>query len=117
MVDREFDIEIGVKSTAILFGDADKLIIGSLQAMFIVSLWLAGRQFEMGAAFNWSLVVASTLLIYQQFLIRDRLPGPCFNAFLNNNWVGAVVFVVSATDRGRRLSAPAVCRAAVCRHV
>lgn len=93
MVDREFDIEIGVKSTAILFGDADKLIIGSLQAMFIIAMFLAGRQFELGALFNLSLLIASGLLAYQQYLIRDRLPGPCFEAFLNNNWVGAVIFI------------------------
>ncbi len=93
MVDREFDIEIGVKSTAILFGDADKLIIACLQAMFIVSIALAGRQFELGTPFYLSLIVASGLLAYQQFLIRDRLPGPCFKAFLNNNWVGAVIFI------------------------
>lgn len=93
MVDREFDIEIGVKSTAILFGDADKLIIASLQVMFIISMFLAGRQFELGVFYFASLIVASGLLAYQQFLIRDRLPGPCFEAFLNNNWVGAVVFI------------------------
>jgi 4-hydroxybenzoate polyprenyltransferase len=92
MVDREFDLEIGVKSTAILFGDADKYIIATLQTMFILALWLAARQFELGAAFNWALVVASLLMVYQQYLIKDRLPGPCFKAFLNNNWVGAVIF-------------------------
>ena len=73
MVDREFDIEIGVKSTAIL--------------------WLAGRQLEMGIAYYASLLIACGLLGYQQYLIRNRLPGPCFTAFLNNNWVGAVVFI------------------------
>lgn len=93
MVDREFDIEIGVKSTAILFGDADKMIIGSLQAMFIIAMFLAGRQFELGTFYFISLIVASGLLAYQQYLIRDRLPGPCFEAFLNNNWVGAVIFI------------------------
>ncbi len=93
MVDREFDIEIGVKSTAILFGDADKMIIGSLQVMFILAMFLAGRQFELGTFYFLSLVVASGLLAYQQYLIRDRLPGPCFEAFLNNNWVGAVIFI------------------------
>lgn len=92
MVDREFDIEIGVKSTAILFGDADRHIIATLQVMFIVAMWLAGRQFEMGTAFNVSLIAASVLLLYQQFLIRDRLPDSCFKAFLNNNWVGAIIF-------------------------
>ena len=56
-------------------------------------MFLAGQQFELGALFNLSLVVASGLLAYQQYLIRDRLPGPCFQAFLNNNWVGAVIFI------------------------
>ena len=92
MVDREFDVKIGVKSTAILFGDADRLIIGVLQGMFIITLWLAARQFQMGTIFYASLSVASLLLIYQQYLIRHRLPGPCFKAFINNNWVGAVIF-------------------------
>lgn len=93
MVDREFDIEIGVKSTAILFGDADKLIIGSLQVMFILAMVLAGRQFGLGTFYYISLIVASGLLAYQQYLIKDRLPGPCFESFLNNNWVGAVIFI------------------------
>jgi len=92
IVDREFDIKIGVKSTAILFGDMDKLIIGSLQVMFIVSMWLAGGQLGFGIAYTISLLVASGLLAYQQFLIKDRLPGPCFTAFLNNNLVGAAIF-------------------------
>jgi 4-hydroxybenzoate polyprenyltransferase len=92
MVDREFDLELGVKSTAILFGDADRLIIGSLQAMFIMAMWLIGRQLQLGAPYYLSLLVASGLLAYQQLLIRDRLPGPCFKAFLNNNWVGAAIF-------------------------
>lgn len=93
MVDREFDIEIGVKSTAILFGDADKVIIGSLQLMFILAMVLAGRQFELGTSYFLSLIIASGLLAYQQYLIKDRLPGPCFESFLNNNWVGAVIFI------------------------
>lgn len=93
MVDREFDIQIGLKSTAILFGDADKVIIASLQVMFIVAMFLAGRQFELGMFYYLSLVVASGLLAYQQYLIKDRLPGPCFESFLNNIWVGAVIFI------------------------
>lgn len=93
MVDREFDLGIGVKSTAILFGDADKIIIGCLQVMFILAMILAGRQFELGTPYFLSLVIASGLLAYQQFLIKDRLPGSCFDAFLNNNWVGAVIFI------------------------
>ncbi len=93
MVDREFDIKIGLKSTAILFGDADKIIIASLQIMFILAMALAGRQFELGVFYFFSLFIAAGLLIYQQYLIRDRLPGPCFEAFLHNNRVGAVIFI------------------------
>ena len=93
MVDREFDKEIGVKSTAILFGDADKIMIGILQAMFLISMWLAGRRFEMELPYYLSLLVATGLLAFQQYLIKDRSPGACFRAFLNNNWVGAVIFL------------------------
>lgn len=93
MVDREFDIEVGVKSTAILFGDADKIIIASLQIMFILAMALAGRQFGLGIFYFFSLIAASVLLAYQQYLIQDRLPELCFESFLNNNWVGAVIFI------------------------
>ena len=92
MVDREYDEKIGVKSTAILFGEADKLMVGSLQVMFLLAMWLAGRQLQLGLAFNLSLLIAAGLLAYQQVLIKDRLPGPCFKAFLHNNWVGAALF-------------------------
>lgn len=93
MVDREFDLEIGVKSTAILFGEMDRMMIGSLQAMFLLAMGLAGRQFEMGTIFYIALFLAGCLLVYQQLLIKDRLPGPAFKAFLNNNWVGAIIFL------------------------
>ena len=93
MVDREFDIEIGVKSTAVLFGDMDKYFIALLQIMFVVSMWLAGQQLELGSAYYLSLLFACVLLAYQQYLIKDRLPDLCLKAFLNNNWVGAVIFV------------------------
>lgn len=92
MVDRESDIKIGVKSSAILFGDADKHIIAALQLMFILAMWLAGRQFQLGGLYTVSLLIAAGLFVYQQILIKDRLPGLCFKAFLNNHWVGAVVF-------------------------
>jgi len=92
MVDREFDIEIGVKSTAILFGDADKIIIAMLQVMFIISMVLAGRQLQMTAPYYFGLIIAVGLLSYQQYLMKDRRPGRCFKAFLNNNRVGAVIF-------------------------
>ena len=92
MVDREFDKIIGVKSTAILFGDADRTVIGVLQSMFIAAMYLAGQRLALGNIYNTALMTASLLLVYQQILIRERAPDKCFRAFLNNNWVGAVIF-------------------------
>ena len=92
MVDREFDKKIGVKSTAILFGDADKTVIIVLQSMFIAAMYLAGQRLALGNIYNTALMAASLLLVYQQILIRERAPDKCFRAFLNNNWVGAVIF-------------------------
>lgn len=93
MVDREYDLKIGVKSTAILFGEADKIMIGMLQAMFLLALLLAGGQFGLSAIYYAGLLVAAVLLVYQQRLIRNRDPDACFKAFLNNHWVGLAVFV------------------------
>ncbi len=93
MVDREYDLQIGVKSTAILFGDMDRLMIGALQLMFLFALLLAGIQFQLGPWFYLGLVLAGILLAYQQWLIRDRDVEGCFRAFMGNHWVGLVVFV------------------------
>ncbi|MCY4266220.1 MAG: 4-hydroxybenzoate octaprenyltransferase [Gammaproteobacteria bacterium] len=93
MVDREYDKKIGVKSTAILFGEADRLIIGVLQILFVAVMWLAGWRLGLGIAFFGTLLVAAGLLVWQQVLIRDRSPDNCFRAFLNNNRVGAVIFL------------------------
>jgi 4-hydroxybenzoate polyprenyltransferase len=92
MVDREDDLKVGVKSTAILFGRYDRLAIGVLQLGCLVCLYLAGRAFDLGTYFNISLVVAALLFLYQQLLIRERRPEACFKAFLHNNWVGMAVF-------------------------
>lgn len=92
MIDREDDLKIGVKSTAILFAEQDTLIIGIIQIMLIFTLILLGQQLEFGYYFFSSLAVASALLIYQQILIKDRKPQKCFKAFLNNNWFGAIIF-------------------------
>jgi 4-hydroxybenzoate polyprenyltransferase len=92
MVDREYDLKIGVKSTAILFGDADRAMIGALQGLVLLAWWLAGTQFELGTCYYLGVGVAALLFVYHQFLIRDRLPEPCFKAFLHNNWVGVAVF-------------------------
>ncbi len=93
MVDREYDLKIGVKSTAILFGDADRVMIGMLQGMFMLALVLAGQQFALSFWYYLSLLVAAALLVYQHWLIRDRQADACFKAFLNNHWVGLAVFV------------------------
>lgn len=92
MVDREDDIKLGLKSTAILFGDLDRLMIGVLQLIFIVTLWTANRLIPLGIWFHCSLAVAAVLLIYQQYLIREREREACFRAFRNNHWVGLVIF-------------------------
>ncbi|WP_197722185.1 4-hydroxybenzoate octaprenyltransferase [Sulfuriflexus mobilis] len=92
MVDRDDDIRIGVKSSAILFGEADRLIIGLIQALLILVLLLVGRQAEMGGYYYLGVLVALGLSAYQQVLIHDRQPKACFRAFLNNNWLGMAVF-------------------------
>nr|WP_286294153.1 4-hydroxybenzoate octaprenyltransferase [Methylomarinovum sp. IN45] len=93
IVDREDDLRIGVKSTAILFGRHDRLIIGLIQlAMLAVLAWV-GRLAGLGEGYWAGLLAAAGFMAYQQWLIRERDPGRCFQAFLNNNWLGAVVFL------------------------
>ena len=92
MADRMDDLKIGVKSTAILFGDADRFIIGILQAMMLFALYLVGEQAQLGYIYNIAVLVAAALMVYHQFLIRHRLPALCISAFLNNSWLGAVIF-------------------------
>ena len=92
MVDRDDDLKIGVKSTAILFGEADLLVIGVLQALVLAGLVLVGRMADLGLFFYLGLLVAAGLALYQQYLARQRAPSGCFDAFLNNNWFGAAVF-------------------------
>ena len=92
MVDRQDDLRIGLKSTAILLDDADRLIIGIIQVMFIAALYSVGHQSGLGTAYHVALLLAAALLTYQQYLIHDRTPGKCFKAFLSNNWVGLIIF-------------------------
>jgi 4-hydroxybenzoate polyprenyltransferase len=98
MVDRTDDVKLGVRSSAILFGDADRAVLLVLQAMVLVALWLAGRQAGLGHWFQGALGVGALLFGWQQRLIRERLPAGCFRAFLNNNWFGLVVFAGIALD-------------------
>jgi 4-hydroxybenzoate polyprenyltransferase len=92
MVDRDDDLKIGVHSTAIAFGDLDKVLIGVMQGMVIGGLLLIGRAAGLGWPFFLSLAVAAALFTWQQWLIRHRDRDGCFRAFLNNNWVGLAVF-------------------------
>jgi len=98
MVDREDDLKIGVKSTAILFGDVDVIIIGIIQSMVFLALFLAGALVPMGAFYYMGVTVAIGLALYQQELIKDRDPRHCFQAFLNNNWFGLVIFLGIVVD-------------------
>ncbi len=92
MVDREDDIKIGVKSTAVLFANADRVIIAILQITLFVLLLIVGQVLALGVFYYLGLLVAGGLAIYQQTLIRDRNASRCFKAFLNNNWFGGAVF-------------------------
>src|SRR5690606_36861759 len=98
MVDRDDDLRIGVKSTAVLFGDQDKFIVGVLQALTLYALVLVGQHFELGAIYYSSVAAGAGFFIYQQYLVRFRERDACFKAFLNNHWVGLVVFVGIALD-------------------
>jgi len=100
MVDRRDDMKIGVKSTAVLFGDADRVITASLQGFFLLTMLLVAKRFELGDAYYWSLVGAALLCGYQQWLIKYREPQNCFKAFLNNNYVGLVIFAGIAFHYG-----------------
>lgn len=92
MVDRDDDLKIGIKSTAILFGDDDRLITGFLQACVVVTLVFIGTRFQLGYWYFVTLPGVAGLFFYQQWLIRQRLRDACFKAFLHNNWVGMTVF-------------------------
>ena len=95
MVDRDDDLRIGVKSTAILFADADRFIIGFLQGLCLWTLLLAGRRFELGSWYYAGLLVAAALFVYQQTLILHRQRDACFKAFVHNNYVGLAIFVAT----------------------
>lgn len=92
MVDRNDDMKIGVKSTAILFGRYDKIIIGILQLVMLALLVGIGILLNLKGIYYWSLLLVTALFIYQQKLIAERERAPCFQAFMNNNYVGFVLF-------------------------
>ncbi|MHA7880646.1 MAG: 4-hydroxybenzoate octaprenyltransferase [Saccharospirillum sp.] len=98
MVDRDDDIKIGVKSSAILFGDADKLMVGVLQGMTWLCWAMLGVRAELGLFWALGLAVAAGCFAYQQWLIRHRERDPCFRAFLNNHWAGLALFLGLGLD-------------------
>jgi len=93
MVDRDDDLKIGVKSTAILFGDSDRHIIAVLQCLTLLSLYLAGHILHMTSWYYGGLAAGALFFVYQLWLIRARDRAACFRAFLNNNYFGMSVFI------------------------
>ena len=98
MVDREDDIKINVKSTAILFGRYDRIITALMQLIFLVLLLFIGYQQTLGNIYFSSLLIILGFFLYQQYLIKDRIPEGCFKAFLNNNFVGMTLLIGIAAD-------------------
>ena len=93
MVDREDDRKIGVKSTALLFGDVDLFVIAGLQVLMLIALALIGYRAELGFWYYLSIGVAAAFMGYHQWLARERQPAGCFAAFLNNHLIGMVIFI------------------------
>ncbi len=98
MVDRDDDRKIGVKSTALLFGDTDLFVIASLQLLMVLALVLIGASAALGFTYYASVAVAAALMAYHQWLARDRQPAGCFAAFLHNHHIGMVVFIGIVLD-------------------
>ncbi|HIQ15813.1 MAG TPA: 4-hydroxybenzoate octaprenyltransferase [Leucothrix sp.] len=98
MVDREDDLKIGVKSTAILFAEHDNFINGTLQLLTLIMLTIIGMINDRGFLFYASIMAASGFVIYQQFLTENREPAKCLQAFLNNHWFGMTIFIGIALD-------------------
>lgn len=102
MCDREDDLRIGIKSTAILFGDADRLIIGLLQGLTLVCLLLVGARFDLGLYYYLGLLGMTLGFAWQHWLMRERERLACLQAFLSNHWAGMLVFIGLALDYALR---------------
>jgi 4-hydroxybenzoate polyprenyltransferase len=98
MVDRDDDLKLGLRSAAILFGDADRWIIGAMQLLVLYALWLAHRQAHLGRWSELAMLAGAGLFAWQQQLIRARDRDDCFRAFLNNHWFGLAIFLGIALD-------------------
>ena len=93
MVDRDDDLLIGIRSTAILFGDMDRVAIGIMQLVMVWGLVLVGQNLDFSLTYYAGVVAAALLFGWQQWLARDRSRDQCFRAFLNNNYVGLALFL------------------------
>jgi 4-hydroxybenzoate polyprenyltransferase len=93
MVDREDDLKLGIKSTAILFADADRFIIGVMQLMVLLALYLVGRETNLGSWYWAGLIAGTVIFAWQQWLIRNREPDACFRAFNDSHYFGMLVFL------------------------
>ena len=98
MTDREDDLKMGMKSTAILFGDADRAINLTLQGLMLLLLILAGNKLAMHLYYYLGLVVAAGCFAWQFHSTRDREPMKCFKAFLHNHWAGLAIFLGTVLD-------------------
>lgn len=98
MTDREDDLKMGMKSTAILFGDADRVINLSLQGLMLLLLILAGNKLAMHLYYYLGLAVAAGCFVWQFHSTRDREPMKCFKAFLHNHWAGLAIFLGTVLD-------------------
>jgi 4-hydroxybenzoate polyprenyltransferase len=98
MVDRGDDLKLGVKSTAILFGDADLFVIGGLQVLMLFALILIGQMAELGGWYLASVAVAALIMGFHQWLARGRDPDGCFRAFQHNHYIGMAIFAGIVLD-------------------
>ena len=89
---------MGLKSTAILFAEADRVVIGMLQLMFLLTMALSAKYFGLGGWFSSGLLIALGMFAYQQVLLFHRKRAACFQAFQHNNKVGLVIFLATAID-------------------
>jgi len=93
MVDREDDKKLGVKSTALLFGEVDLFVIAGLQLLMLMALVLVGYRAGLGAWYYLSVVIAAAMMAWHLWLARDRQPAGCFQAFLKNHLIGMTIFI------------------------
>lgn len=93
MVDRDDDLQAGIKSTAILFGDADLAMVGLLDGMTLLALLLLGSKLDFSFWYYLGLLAAAMMWAWQLWQCREREKDACFKAFLHNHWVGAAIFV------------------------